>query len=219
MNENHRIIVEGKDDKFFITALQKINKIPKSIKVEPYDCRDSLIASLHMELSSSEIQRLAIVMDANSNLAASWQAIANKLTQAGYSGIPNQPSKEGTIIVSTNTESRLVPIVGIWLMPDNQSPGMLEDFMLAMIGKEDSLLPYARQCVDNLPEEQPRFKSTYLSKAIIHTWLAWQEEPGSPMGSAIIKRYLDSECTQAQILTGWLQRLFVDEFPQALILA
>ena len=45
-------------------------------------------------------------------------------------------------------------------------------------------------------------------KAVIHTWLAWQEEPGRPFGTAIKARFLDPSVPEVDVLTAWLKRLF-----------
>ena len=65
---------------------------------------------------------------------------------------------------------------------NNRIAGMLEDFLSSLIREEDVLLARVVSCVDGIPSEQRRFRNTYRSKALIHTWLAWQEEPGTPLG-------------------------------------
>ena len=52
------------------------------------------------------------------------------------------------------------------------------------------------------------FQSLHLSKAIIHTYLAWQDEPGYPMGQAITKQSLRPHTDIAIKFTDWLTRLF-----------
>ena len=104
----------------------------------------------------------------------------------------------------------IVPRIGIWIMPDNKIPGILEDFVKYLIPEDDSLRDYSLQCVDNLPEK--RFKDSYRSKAEIHTWLAWQEEPGTPMGLAVTKKYL-CNVDSARTFLDWLNRLFNEPFP------
>jgi hypothetical protein len=42
-----------------------------------------------------------------------------------------------------------------------------------------------------IPEAERRFGPLAEPKAIIHTWLAWQKEPGKPLGTAITARFLD----------------------------
>ncbi len=93
-------------------------------------------------------------------------------------------------------------------MPNNKLPGMLEDFVALLIPSEDLLWARALESVNNIPSEQRRFTITHLSKAYIHTWLAWQEEPGTPLGSAITKRYFNPDAPQAAIFIAWVRRLY-----------
>lgn len=53
-----------------------------------------------------------------------------------------------------------------------------------------------------------RFPPAHKIKARLHTWLAWQEEPGKPMGLSITARYLDADALHAQQLIKWLRQLF-----------
>jgi hypothetical protein len=110
---------------------------------------------------------------------------------------------EGTII-----EESLLPIAGIWLMPNNQLPGMLEDFVGFLVPQGDPLWNRAGECLNGIPAEHRRFYDVNRSKAHIHTWLAWQDEPGTPLGSAITKRYLDADAAHAKLLMDWVRRLF-----------
>ncbi|GAC1468243.1 MAG: hypothetical protein PVS3B1_23760 [Ktedonobacteraceae bacterium] len=48
----------------------------------------------------------------------------------------------------------------------------------------------------------------------LHTWLAWQEEPGTPMGQAITKRYVDASSPHALPLISWFRRVFGLELPE-----
>jgi hypothetical protein len=91
-------------------------------------------------------------------------------------------------------------------MPDNELEGILEDFVAFLVPTGDSLWPYAKECVQQIPDR--RFGLHQQSKADIHTWLAWQAEPGRPLGLAIQSRYLDPNAPHAQKLVGWLRRLF-----------
>ena len=91
-------------------------------------------------------------------------------------------------------------------MPDNQSPGALEDFIRSLVPTSDDLWDKAKLNVDEIPT--PRFPPERRSKAYMHTWLAWQEEPGKPLGQAISARYLDPNAPHAQQLIAWIRRLF-----------
>jgi hypothetical protein len=54
-------------------------------------------------------------------------------------------------------------------------------------------------------------KPIHKSKARIHTWLAWQEDPGTPMGLAITKSYLDTNQELCNLFVNWLNNLFNSE--------
>jgi hypothetical protein len=48
-----------------------------------------------------------------------------------------------------------------------------------------------------------------LKKAHVHTWLAWQEEPGTPMGLAITKKYLKNVHSEPCLrFISWIRRLY-----------
>jgi hypothetical protein len=64
------------------------------------------------------------------------------------------------------------------------------------------------QAIDNIPSRHRRFSDVRAAKARIHTWLAWQEEPGKPFGQAISARYLDPNLPAANTFATWLQRTF-----------
>jgi hypothetical protein len=86
---------------------------------------------------------------------------------------------------------------------------MLEDFIRFLVPTNDSLWPQAGDCLQQIPEGDRRFPKAHQAKAHLYTWLAWQEEPGAPIGLSITKRYLDADSPNAQILINWIRRLFV----------
>jgi hypothetical protein len=72
----------------------------------------------------------------------------------------------------------------------------------------DILWPMAQDIVQQVIAKDRRFPQTQEMKANIHTWLAWQEEPGKPMGQAITKRYLKANAPHAEKLIDWIRQLF-----------
>ncbi len=93
---------------------------------------------------------------------------------------------------------------------------MLEDFLQFLVpnGENNQLLKIARSTVNNLPkqdelpEPEQKFAIGHESKAMIHTWLAWQKTPGKPFGTAITARFLDGNAPEAILLVDWLRRLY-----------
>jgi hypothetical protein len=92
-------------------------------------------------------------------------------------------------------------------MPDNALPGMLEDSLSFLVPAGDLLFEPAKRGVGEIPAEERRFIDADLTQARIHTWLAWQEVPGRPLGQAITKGYFESAGPHVQALLGWLTRL------------
>lgn len=66
--------------------------------------------------------------------------------------VPPDPDPGGTIIEQADQ-----PVVGIWLMPDNQLPGMLEDFIAFLVSEDDVLWGQAEHCLRQIPEQERRF--------------------------------------------------------------
>ena len=90
-------------------------------------------------------------------------------------------------------------------MPNNQHCGKLEDFLISLVPNQDTLLTHATEVVEHLPDK--RFSDKDQVKAIMHTWLAWQQSPGRPYGIAIRASFLDAEAPAADALVAWLGRL------------
>lgn len=152
---------------------------------------------------TGELDCIGVVVDADLDIAARWQSLRNILTNSGYAGVPTKPGAGGTIV-----EHEEKPRVGIWIMPDNTLPGKVEDFVALLVPPDDSLWKRAELNVQQIPEAERRFIENAFIKAHIHTWLAWQEYPGLPMGQAITRRYLNSNAPHALQLLDWLRRLF-----------
>lgn len=196
-----KLLVEGNDDLHVVANLCQAHDFPVHFRIIAEEGITKLVEGISAQLAESELEVMGILVDADTDIAARWQSLRKILIEEGYA-VPPHPMPAGTIL---NQEDR--PRVGIWLMPDNRLPGMLEDFAAALIPSSDPLLPYARQCVHDLPEQ--RFPAVQRAKADIHTWLAWQPEPGKPLGTAITAHYLNPEAPQAQNFIAWLQALFV----------
>ncbi|MBK8637651.1 MAG: hypothetical protein IPN92_04960 [Chromatiaceae bacterium] len=200
------LMVEGPDDEHVVKHICGQRQLGKIETIHPYGGKDPLIEGINVRLKESDIGVLGIILDADTDLQARWQAVVFRLSAAGYSDVPAAPAPEGTIIESP--ADSLLPRVGVWLMPDNQEPGILEDFLRFLVPEGDSLLAHVEQSIDSIPLDQIKFPELRKPKARIHTWLAWQEEPGKPFGQAISARYLDPNLPAANTFASWLQRTF-----------
>ncbi len=197
------LLVEGKDDEHVFYSLLEHYKVPERFKIRNKESVTNLLETLNVELARSGLERLGIVVDANSDIEARWRALRDRLIKSGYGTVPETPSSIGTIVEEDGR-----PVVGIWLMPDNKISGMLEDFISFLVPQGDALWSIAEETLQRVIGVERRFRETYMSKAHIHTWLAWQEEPGKPLGQAITARYLDADSIHAQQLIQWIAKLF-----------
>ena len=135
-----------------------------------------------------------------------WQSLSDRLSPYGYQ-IPDEPKSEGFVHASYD----IYPRIGIWLMPDNLQSGMLEDFLKLLIRPDDLLSPFVEEVLSKIEGQDipTRYdRDIHRAKAFIHTWLAWQKEPGRPMGTAITATYLDHNAKLCLRFVGWLNRLF-----------
>jgi hypothetical protein len=206
-----QLLVEGKNDRHVIWALCQQYQLPETFSVEvPQEDGtegiEALLNGLPERLKAENLRTLGIVVDADRNLSARWQSIKDKLSSIGYQDIPQSPPPAGWVCTPSDP---YLPRVGVWLMPDNQLPGMLEDFVAYLIPDGDTLLPKAEAILQEIEATGlNRYSLIHHPKALIHTWLAWQKTPAMPMGQAITAQVLNSNCPIALIFIEWLKNLF-----------
>lgn len=198
------LVVEGLDDKHVLWALLKHHEFQPGFDIKDEGGYEKLYRNLSPRLKpGSDLERLGIVVDSDVNILARWESIKAVLERAGYDGVPDRPDSRGTVI-----EHEVLPRVGVWIMPNNELPGMLEDYLALLVPAGDSLFERATQCVDAIPIGDRRFAEVHHTKALLHTWLAWQDDPGTPLGQAITKRYFAAEGRNVSEFLDWLTRLF-----------
>jgi hypothetical protein len=197
-----RLLVEGRDDKHVVEHLL-CNHGFDNIDCREKDGIDGLLKQMQLQIEeATDWDRLGVIIDADVDLQKQWSRIVGVLARNEFNNLPAAPDVNGTVI-SVLDDKR----IGIWVMPDNSLQGSIEDFLRKLIPADDSLWPRANNAVEEIPGQERRFKPTYISKAKIHTWLAWQEDPGTRMGSALTKKYFDAGLPQAQAFVDWVHRL------------
>lgn len=205
MPDRRVLLVEGRDDEHVVYALRELHGIPAVFKVRDKHNDVQLLESIPVELKGSEIERLAVVLDADEAVERRWDQLKHQLHRAGGVPLPKKPDPFGTIVQIPDG-----PLFGVWLMPDNRLPGMLEDFLAFLVPKGDPLLPRVDGFLADIPTGIRPFSQTHLPKARIHSWLALQKEPGKPLGQAITYRYLDASCALVEPFVCWLRAALVD---------
>jgi hypothetical protein len=212
------LLVEGSDDLHFLLHLLYCHGFQRAepaaperyaiertgpddrIELKYKEGYDNLARTIRMELTPTHLGRLAAIVDADSDPRARWDSLSAALRRAGYTSLPDSLGADGLIVKEQGR-----PIVGVWLMPDNTRSGYIEHFVASMIDPSDRLWARAQECVDRIPEEDRRYAATYSQKAKVHTWLAWQEYPGTRMAQAVVRNYLDVNCVAAGTFLRWFE--------------
>ena len=221
MSHPNRLLIEGIDDAYVIRNLLQHHQITNcqidrsekfyeanTIVIQEQGGKDKLLKNLPVVLPDGDLKRLGIILDADNDLNAKWQSIHDRLSAQGQFEWPTNPISNGVIFLLNRIDQAPLQI-GIWLMPDNQQSGAVEEFFSQLIPATDQLWPMAQKCVSEVVQIEQRFPDTHQKKAEIITWLAWQDRPGRRLGETISSaRYLDLNALVAQRFVSWVRHLF-----------
>ena len=205
-DEKHtkKLLVEGNDDKHVVLALcQKFN-IPEIFDVIDCEGIDNLYDNLLLRFKQTDIETIGVLIDADTNLNDRWLHIKNLLSKQGFN-MPEKLPSSGLILSNGDIK------IGVWVMPNNNTDGILEDFIAFLVPQNDELLPIVDTTLAEIEnKELNKYLPIHKSKARIHAWLAYQENPGTPMGLSITKKYLTTDNKNCEQLIAWLTKLFVE---------
>ena len=206
-----KLLVEGVVDKRVIVNLlisQGVNWVTDGKPIVHVDdlgglpeiLEDGVIES---ELRAWGLESLGIVVGANGDAAQQWQRIRERCRRE-IPTIPKRIPSEGLIL-----EHDYGVRFGVWIMPDNQLCGMLEDYLVSLVPDEQShLLELARRSVLQAKAAGAPFREVHRTKAEIHTWLAWQDKPGPQLHVAVLQRLLVPDRPESRKFIAWLRSLF-----------
>ena len=215
-NEPSILRVEGKDDTHAIVHLLlrhgvDCESIPVRIKSvrgdgdEPSGA-DRLLAEMETDVLASTDRSIGFVLDADEVPGNRWNAVCGRLKPVGLT-LPDEIPPEGFVDDASTVQAR----VGVWLMPDNRRSGALEEFLRDLVESKDPLLPLADTSTQHAQERGARFPDSDRRKAVLHAWLAWQECPGLPYGTAIRAKYFGHDSAAALAFVAWFRRVFYRE--------
>lgn len=212
----YQLLVEGAEDKRVIPELIEKHGIlwepnPKQYYVEIKDCggieniiKDSFISS---RFKTSNLKSLGIIIDADGLSDDQPSRVSAVLGQCKMI-IPefDWTLSENGIVTSDHTGKK----IGLWVMPDNVSPGMLESLLLRLSPEDKpELVEYARSATQNAKSDfGAPYAKAHEHKAIIHTFLAWQDPPGRQLHQAIQENVLSCRSPIAESFVEWFRTLF-----------
>ena len=199
-NAENVLLVEGQDDRHVINHICVNNKPMPPFHIVDKDGVPNLLSAISTEIKVSGRQALGIVVDADSDLLYRWSEVVDRLNEQDIR-CPASPDPNGTIVSTPR-----LPRIGIWLMPNNQSSGEIEEFVQCMIPSNDPVWPRSERYIEDIPQEDRKFK-TKLLKAKFYAWLSTRSNPGR-MGAAIGANDLPVDGELGDIFVIWLRRLF-----------
>lgn len=209
--ERASVHVEGKDDQHAIMHLlirhgvdyDSKSRGPGLPEFHVVGSVEELLAGIETAVQVARGRPVGFVLDADSPLADRWRAVRNQLALVQVD-TPEDPPPNGFIAQSPTYRSR----VGVWLMPDNRHDGKLETFLRTLIDEDDLLIGHATSSTDAAKGLGARFGDRDRVKAVIHAWLAWQEKPGRPYGTAVRAKYFRHDSPVAAAFVAWFKQLY-----------
>lgn len=203
------LLVEGVDDVLTILGLLDANKTEKNFEIIDCKGKDNLMPVFDSVLKNpSAYSVVGIILDADKNANSRWQQVRDRLIKTGFYQCEKMPlDNQGVIIEGTDVE--IYPKVGIWIMPNNEYSGTLENFLLDMIDKEDVLLNKVEDVLTDIESLNiKRYKDIDRNKAKVHTFLSWEKNPGKSLRTEIVSRVLNPRTKTAEIFFEWLKLLY-----------
>ncbi|TRT85964.1 MAG: hypothetical protein EWV82_06330, partial [Microcystis aeruginosa Ma_AC_P_19900807_S299] len=159
-----KLLVEGREEMRVIPELAEAHGISWGEKkdtaiiyIKPADGIDNLLDrdNIYNEINDSGLTHLGIIIDADEEPDNRWQSLYN----ACLPNIPNLPQNLPAAGLIITLESGIK--FGVWMMPDNQSRGMLETF-LAYLVPDNNLWQYTQNKVIEAKQQGATYRDYHL---------------------------------------------------------
>jgi len=203
------LLVEGTGDKGVFTELLKAWGIQCPLIKDCGSVEDVFRMMRLCLTNSGQYKYVGVVVDADTHPEGRlhrFLQIAAKSGRYNINGCMHLQS-EGLVAEGLDVDAARI---GLWVMPDNRDHGMLEDFLAKMAATvSPELLDEAESALVRVEKQGiQQYTPVHRPKAKMHTYLAWQKEPGAALPVAIMKHYLDASSDNARPFISWINRLF-----------
>lgn len=203
---NKKLLVEGNDDLHVVKSLCGQFDILENFDVRDCEGYNSVLDQASVIFKTTGVITAGFILDADTDFNARWQSISNILSNQGFQ-IPKALPSEGLIVENDGNKA------GVWLMPNNNLNGMLEDFVSFSVPEQNQLMPAISHLLSDFERNRlVKYLPKDRSKAQIHSWLAMQEVPGRPLGLAITSGYLSKDEATCITFIKWLEKLFEETY-------
>jgi len=148
---------------------------------------------------------VCLVVDAENDFAGRARGILDIAIRLGFQNVPNTWPKDGLRV--SDARGR---IFGAWILPDNESHGMVETLCVAMMPNGSAALwDHAVEATLIAKETHgATYSEAHATKARLYAWLAWQATPGERIQWAIGKGYLNAASDVVSGYVAWCDALY-----------
>ena len=203
------LYVEGEDDRHTIIHLLKrhgieLDRDKGPVVVKNVKNDQEVLKAMRTATKASTDRAVAFVLDTDRLLADRWKSVCDRLDNLQLQ-LPAAMPEDGFVQLSPVNNAN----IGVWIMPDNRTDGgQLEDLIRTLVPAQDTLLPHAQASTTAAQNLGAKFPAKNFRKALLHTWLSWQEKPGNSYGLAIKAEYFLHESDAAAKFVRWFKSVF-----------
>lgn len=190
------LVVEGDDEINFFKKLLNVIGIADRVDIRQSGGKDQFkkrMPAFTVASGFRKLEMIAVIRDADENANDAFKSVTGVLRKIGL----KTPDKPGGY-------SSGVPMVGVFIMPDNSSGGMLEDLCLDTVKDHEAM-----NCVDEFIACTKRLKEgpKNISKAKVQAFLATRSRDVNSLGLGAQMGYWNLESEKLQPLINFLNRL------------
>jgi hypothetical protein len=201
------LLGEGIDEVYFFNALLDHLGIT-DVQVDQYDGKTRIAAGLKAIKDRSgfinQVVSLGVTRDADyaddpaDDAAAAQRAFQSVSGALAYATLP--------VPLAPMVKAAGRPEISVFILPDNQKPGMLEDLCIASTNAPDiyCITEYF-DCVE-LETHRVQVRRN-VAKSRVHAWLATQSEPDKQLGQAALAGYWDWNNPAFDLIKQFVQQL------------
>ncbi len=219
------LAVEGRDDEAVVRRLLVARKVnpddPRKLRVNVRRVEgkggasgiSELLAGMSAKIKSATGGGVGFVVDADADPTSRWHQVRDRMREQDVA-TPDDLPAEGFVGYTPRFKAH----VGVWMMPDNFSAGAIEAFLLLMTQHQAAVVDHARNATVEARRLGAGFKDKDADKAVLYTYLAWQDEPSTLYGVAIACGALLAETPEADAFVAWVLRLLTEVGEDAALL-
>lgn len=193
------LAVEGNDEKSFFKELFKYMGMDAIVQVLDVAGKDNFkkeMPLLKKATGFNDLEAIGIIRDADDSFENAFKSVINVLEKIEDLKVPKKPGEF----------SQGNPKVGVFIMPDNSHPGMLEDLCLETV-KDTEEMKCVKQFLDCAKQLENPPKEKDIPKAQVQTFLAVMPDVPNSVGRGAQKKLWNFDAAELKPLKDFLSQL------------